>query len=552
MNTQKNLTALLICGSLLLCSVTDVFSQSTDERVIEVIETESGIQQGKISTPQLRALNSSNGQVPQGFNFQALARGSDGSILTNQNVSVEIKVIQGSESGTVVYTETHDITTNEAGLFQIVIGEGVTSDNFSSVDWSADNYYVGLATDPTGGTNYEELGATRLLSVPYALVAKNVIDGVSVGEVPITEYMLDTAVGDTSFIINAVGPEDLTALRSNAGTDGFNIGISGNALSESSNTSQQRGTQGIASGTGTGTHMGLFGSAVNTQATSGNRIGTWGQAVSQARYNWGAYGIAQGAGDGTIVPIGQENGNVFGSFNIGGGFYSSGNLNGNLGVEGVVSGSAGARINIGVEGRVVATANVPNFGVNGRAFNSPAENVGLNGEASGPEGSVIIGVRGSAYGDGDKFAGMFNGRVQVNGDLNYSGNLNQTSDMNLKENITPLENGLNAVLNLNPTTYNFRNESKYRSMNLSSGTHFGLIAQEVETVLPSLVQTNRHYYQSASSQEAGPNAHEVSREEVLEYKTVNYSELIPVLIKAIQEQQEQIEALEREVKKLRK
>ena len=549
MNTQiATKTIFLFLFTALL--VPSAFSQAERFQIVDEKADFNRIQHSQVSSKTVS--QNTVGTVPQGFNFQAVARDASGTLLANEEMSVEISILKGSESGDLVYTETHDVTTDNSGIFRIVIGEGETSDDFVSIDWAGDNYYVGMGIDPAGGTSFEELGTTRLLSVPYALVAKNVIDGISVGEEPITEYLLDTAVGDTSFIINSVGPENLTALRVNAGTDGFNIGVSGNALSESSNSNQQRGAQGIASGNGTGTHMGVFGSAVNAEATGGNRIGTWGQAVSQARYNWGAYGVARGAGDGTIVPIGEENGDLFGSFNIGGGFYSSGNLNGNLGVEGFVSGSAGSRINIGVEGRVTATANAPNFGVNGRAFNSPVENIGLSGDASGPEGSVTIGVRGSAHGDGDKFAGMFNGRVQVNGDLNYSGNLTQTSDMNLKENIAPLENGLNAILNLNPATYNFRNESKYRSMNLSSGTRYGLIAQEVETVLPSLVQTNRHYYRIVASEEAGPDVYEVAKEEVLEYKTVNYSELIPVLIKAVQEQQEKIEALEREVEKLRK
>lgn len=512
--------------------------QDTDHRVVQ--------------QEQPRTLQSTNGQVPSGFSFQAVARDANGDLIANQEVGVQVQVLQGSDSGSAVYTETHTVTTNALGLLNLVIGEGNSEDNFSSIDWTSDNYYVALSIDADGGTDYEDLGATRLLSVPYALVAKNVIDGVSVGDTPITLYNLNTAEGDTSFIINSAGPGDLTTLRVNAGTDGLNIGISGNALSDASNSNAQRGAQGVAAGDGTGMHTGLFGSAVNIDATTGNRYGVWGQAASQARFNYGAIGLAQGLGDGTIVPIGEEGDDGAGSFNIAGGFYAQGNINGNLGVEGVVSGSAGQRINIGVEGRVTANANAPNFGLNGRAFNSPIENIGVTGHAEGPEGSFNVGVRGTIGGVGDNLAGLFYGTVQVDGDINHTGSINQTSDRDLKENIRSLENGLESILRLNPAVYNFRDSDDVNGLRLSSGTHFGLIAQEVEEVLPELVTVNRHRYQEEVEVQTGPNAPETEMvDKVMEYKTLNYTELIPVLIKAMQEQQAEIDQLRKEVEELR-
>lgn len=116
-------------------------------------------------------------QVPQGFNFQAVARDADGELIANSQLGVRVSVLQGSETGTSVYTETQTPETNGAGLFDLVIGEGESEDSFSGIDWSSANYYVKLEIDPAGGTEYEELGTTRLLSVPYALMAQNVING---------------------------------------------------------------------------------------------------------------------------------------------------------------------------------------------------------------------------------------------------------------------------------------------------------------------------------------------------------------------------------------
>lgn len=127
-------------------------------------------------------------QVPQGFNFQAVARDASGEIIADTELGVRVTVLQGAEDGTAVYTETQAPTTSAVGSFQIVIGEGTSEDDFAAIDWSADNYYVKLEVDPAGGEEYEELGTTRLLSVPYALLAQNVVNGSGSGNegAPIT------------------------------------------------------------------------------------------------------------------------------------------------------------------------------------------------------------------------------------------------------------------------------------------------------------------------------------------------------------------------------
>jgi len=74
-----------------------------------------------------------------------------------------------------VYVETHTASTNENGLVSLQIGGGtVTGGVFADIDWSDGEYYIKSETDPTGGTNYTISGTTQLLSVPYALNAKNV------------------------------------------------------------------------------------------------------------------------------------------------------------------------------------------------------------------------------------------------------------------------------------------------------------------------------------------------------------------------------------------
>jgi hypothetical protein len=88
----------------------------------------------------------------------------------------------------LVYSETHSPTTNLNGLVSVEIGAGTTSDDFSSIDWGADTYFVKTETDPSGGTDYTISGTSQLLSVPYAMYADisgssgDLPDGLSAGD----------------------------------------------------------------------------------------------------------------------------------------------------------------------------------------------------------------------------------------------------------------------------------------------------------------------------------------------------------------------------------
>lgn len=117
-------------------------------------------------------------QAPQAFKYQAVARNASGELITNQSVSLQISILQGSAAGTVVYSETHAATSNAYGLVNIEIGNGtVTSGTFASIDWSTGLYFVKVEMDETGGTTYQLIGTFQLLSVPYALYAESAGSG---------------------------------------------------------------------------------------------------------------------------------------------------------------------------------------------------------------------------------------------------------------------------------------------------------------------------------------------------------------------------------------
>ena len=111
--------------------------------------------------------------VPDGINYQAIARNAAGGVFVNQAVGVRITIIAGGVTGTAQYTETHTATTNNFGLFSLKIGGGTpVTGNFNDITWNTTNQFVKIEIDPTGGTSYTNIGTNELLSVPYALYAE--------------------------------------------------------------------------------------------------------------------------------------------------------------------------------------------------------------------------------------------------------------------------------------------------------------------------------------------------------------------------------------------
>jgi hypothetical protein len=112
-------------------------------------------------------------QAPQNFSYQAVVRGTDNALVSNKKVGMKISLLQGSETGTAVYVETHTPTSNTNGLVTVAIGGGtIVSGTFASIDWSKGPYFVKTETDASGGTNYSLTTTSQLLSVPYAIHAK--------------------------------------------------------------------------------------------------------------------------------------------------------------------------------------------------------------------------------------------------------------------------------------------------------------------------------------------------------------------------------------------
>ncbi|MEJ2217882.1 MAG: tail fiber domain-containing protein [Gemmatimonadota bacterium] len=110
-----------------------------------------------------------------------------------------------------------------------------------------------------------------------------------------------------------------------------------------------------------------------------------------------------------------------------------------------------------------------------------------------------------------------------NGNLTIAGTLTQSSDARLKEDMEPLEGTLTKVMRLTPIRYHFR-----PGTGRPAGTQIGLTAQQVQPLFPELVKQDGDGYLSLS-----------------------YANLSAVLVKAVQEQQAEIEPLQAQVKALK-
>jgi len=116
-------------------------------------------------------------QVPNAFNYQGQVRDDTGDPIINQSVSIKISILDGSVSGNIDYSETHNVLTDDNGIFSLEVGNGSSESGlFSAIDWGGGSKFLNIEMDTGGGNNFVNLGTSQFLSVPYALQSQNVIN----------------------------------------------------------------------------------------------------------------------------------------------------------------------------------------------------------------------------------------------------------------------------------------------------------------------------------------------------------------------------------------
>ena len=182
---------------------------------------------------------------------------------------------------------------------------------------------------------------------------------------------------------------------------------------------------------------------------------------------------------------------------------------------------SGSATYTGVYGSSTGTNTGTNRGVYGWGANG-ATNIGgyftFSGGTAGTgssSGSYAVYANGSSYSTGTWYSG---------------------SDRRFKENIESIDGALSIIDQLNPTTYDFKQEGKFGELNFPEEKQYGFIAQEVEEVLPEIVRDVDAFFNEQDEDKTNDYQEQ--------YKGMNYTALVPILTQGIKEQQAMISDLE--------
>lgn len=369
--------------------------------------------------------------------------------------------------------------------------------------------------------------------------------------------------------IGTTAPTELLHVNSAAGTNAFRAQINGNTkllvhsnggVAVGANVTPPANGLYVSGNVGIGTtspaaklHVvgtGRFTDLVTITNGGLNVTNTGSTAISGYGSSTGVYGHTDGYEDSDVGVSGSAYG------------YGVSGSGGNYGVYGNgLTGVKGTGDNYGVYG----TANYCGLYGSGATYGvyATGSSYGLYGTSSDGNG---VGVKGySLNNDGGFFdsnngnglvarttngsyAGAFYGAVYASGGY-------ITSDKRLKGNVQEFSDAMSIINKLKPRNYDFKTDEKYAFLKLPGGTHYGLLAQDVEEVLPNLVSTANHEVLKASKQAetvkpavnestvTPPTQQTVEKQkaETVSIKAVNYIELIPIMIKGMQEQEQHIE-----------
>lgn len=430
-------------------------------------------------------------QAPQAFSYQAVAYDNNNELLSNQAISVRISILLGGSTGDNVFSETHSTTTNGLGVYNLRIGDGdAVSGNFENIDWGDDAHYIQIEVDENGGGNFALMGASQLLSVPYAIYAETGNQGDPGPQGPPGPAGLTGPEGPEgpfgpagpTGLEGPAGPPGPAGIQGIQGPQGFDgqpgpqgpIGIScwdlnENGLADASEDTNDDGTVDVfdCSGGGGGGGGTPGEDGIDCWDTNGNNANdpsedTNGDNIVNVLDCQGAPGPA-----GIPGPEGQAG----------------------------IPGPSGADGQQGIPGPP-----------------------GLPGETPWNEIGTTLYYTGGEVGIGTDSP---NCALDVSGDICSNG-IALSSDVRYKKNIEGMTGVLTKVLSLSGVVYDFKVE-EFPNKKFTDKKQIGFIAQDLEKVFPELVSTNANGY-----------------------KAVDYSKLTPILVEALKEMQAQIEDLESE------
>lgn len=475
-------------------------------------------------------------QAPQQFSFQGVARKADGKVAANAMVGVRLTIHSETTGGTVVYQETHTAQTNAIGIFNIQIGGGaVVSGTFAAIPWKTFPHFLQLEMDPLGGAAYTDLGTTQMLSVPYAMQAKEstkwndgypVVQRMALGpdidpndpnaanDPDAQKYFLPV-IGDGNRLIwypargafrvgeslngkwedSAIGAKSVAFGGNNEARGDFSFAV-GLETSATGLASEALGFNAIASGS----NSIAIGKDVSASGPSSTALGLGIWSRFKGELAAGMFNATPDAAD----PLNLKPTDIL--FQIGNG---TSNNDRKSALTLLRSG------NFGIGNDVIA----PEFllDVGGRIrikHNGTTSGIHFNNSQNVVDG--FIGMKTDAQ-IGFYINNQWRFWIDNAGNGTLGGTLTQSSDRRIKRDFSPLSSSLENLISLNGYHYYWKDKDRDQSLQT------GLVAQDVEALFPELVKTD----------EKG-------------FKSLNYTGLIPHLIESVKQLARQNAKLEAE------
>ena len=157
-------------------------------------------------------------QTTDVINYQAIVKDSDGNMVKNTPITLIVSIIVSEANGSVVYEETHDITTDDNGYFYTHIGDGETTDNYEAINWGSSRHFLKTEYDFNDGSAFLLAGLSELTSVAYANYANSYDE---------TDPMFNNSVAkgiteaDTAFWNNSASPAETDPIFTNSTAKGI-------------------------------------------------------------------------------------------------------------------------------------------------------------------------------------------------------------------------------------------------------------------------------------------------------------------------------------------
>lgn len=458
-------------------------------------------------------------QIPGTLSYQGILLTSDGITPLEGTHSIVFSFYTVSSGGSALFTRTISVTTSR-GLYTCVIGGGIFPNApFNTTEMNqigSQQVYIGIKVD----VGVELLPRAQLTTTAYTYQAQSAYS------------ISDNAVTSAKIVDGTITNADINAGAAIADTKLATIST-GSKVSNSATTATNLNTvNAIVARDASGN----FSAGTITSNLTGNVTGNLTGIASNVTTNANLIGDITSVGNSTTIASGA----IVDSDINASGITSAGKVSGNAITSGTIGGSTSINTsgNIGTTGTLSAVAielsySTPfiDFHFGGSAADYTSR---IYEYASGVlriPGNLTIDQSltvGSIYSYGNIYSTTiypitdntyslgFNGIGAKRWTTVYAtGGVVTTSDVRLKENISDLKYGLNEILQMRPVSYLWKDKKPSANLTL------GLIAQEVLKLTPEVVDM---------PEDGG-------------YLGMNYSQLIPVLINGIKEQQAQIEEL---------